>query len=823
MADDRGAQQPADPPEGGPAEPSAPDGEQVEVPKAVPVLPARHHIIFPHMVAPLELRPGPESQLIDLALAGEKMIGVAAARDPEKETLAPEDLHQVGSAVLIHRMFRMPDGTRRCLVQGVQRIRITRYTQTHPFFIAEVEPLVEAVTDDEELDALKRSLLAIFQQVVEESPQLPEDLYVSALNVDEGSTLADLVAANLSLELADRQAILEELDVARRLRRVAQAASTELEILKIGSKIQSEAQDEMQKAQREYYLRQQLKAIQKELGEAEEGSEIEELRQRVEEANMPEAAHKAATRELERLSRMPTAAAEYTTARTYLEWLLDVPWQVSTDDRLDVEQAQKILDEDHYDLDKVKDRIVEYLAVRKLKEDMKGPILCFVGPPGVGKTSLGQSIARALGRKFVRMSLGGIRDEAEIRGHRRTYVGALPGRIVQGLRNAGTNNPVFMLDEIDKVGADFRGDPSAALLEVLDPEQNHAFSDHYLEVPLDLSQVMFITTANILDTVPPALRDRMEVLPLPGYTEQEKVLIAERFLIPRQLNEHGLKRKQLAIRRSALRTIIGGYTREAGVRNLERQIATICRRVAKEVAMGKDKPVRVSDKEVEDLLGPVQFFAEAALREGQTGVVAGLAYTPAGGEILFVEATGYPGKGELKLTGHLGEVMRESAEAGLSYVRARADHYGIDPSVFDKVNIHIHVPAGQVPKDGPSAGVAMVTAVVSLLSQRPARSDAAMTGEITLRGVVLPIGGVKEKCLAAHRAGIKDVILPAKNEKDLEDIPEELRDEIDYVFVETVDDVLAAALEPDRATRKKAATKRRRKRARKKSKARKKS
>jgi len=798
---------------------SEPPGDQIVVPRALPVLPARRHIIFPHMVAPLELKAGPESQLIDLALAGDKMIGVVAARDPEEDDLTPEDLYQVGTAVLVHRMFRMPDGSRRCLVQGVRRIQTIEYTQTHPFFIAQVEVLAEQAVDGEGVEALKRSLLGIFQQVVAESPQLPEDLYISALNVDEAGTLADLVAANLSLELDDRQAILEELDVSKRLRRVAQGASTELEILKIGSKIQSEAQDEMQKAQRDYYLRQQLKAIQKELGEAEEGPEIEELRQRVEAAHMPEPAHKAALREVERLSRMPTASAEYTTARTYLEWLLDVPWSRSTEDQLDVPQAQRILDEDHYDLDKVKDRIVEYLAVRKLKHDMKGPILCFVGPPGVGKTSLGQSIARALGRKFVRMSLGGIRDEAEIRGHRRTYVGALPGRIIQGIRNAGTSNPVFMLDEIDKVGADFRGDPSAALLEVLDPEQNHSFSDHYLEVPADLSKVIFITTANILDTVPPALRDRMEVLPLPGYTEEEKVHIAERFLIPRQRKEHGLKGKQLTIARSALRAMISGYTREAGVRNLERQIATICRRVAKRVAMGSKQAARVTAKEVEAYLGPVQFFSEVALRQGQTGVVAGLAYTPTGGEVLFIEATGYPGKGELKLTGQLGDVMRESAEAGLSYVRSHAERFGIDPWTFDKLDLHIHVPAGQVPKDGPSAGVAMVTALVSLLSRRPARSDVAMTGEITLRGVVLPIGGVKEKCLAGHRAGLKEIILPAKNRKDLEDIPEELRHELKYVFVDSIDEVLEAALEPGKGPRKRAAARRGPKGSRKKPKA----
>ncbi len=776
------------------AEPALGNGPNV--PKELPLLPARRHVIFPHMVAPVTLAPGPEAQLIDLALAGPRMIAIVAAREPDKEHLAPGDLYSIGSAVVIHKMFRMPDGGRQCLVQGVARIRVTEYTQTEPFFIAQVEQLRDIEPAKDELEPLRRSVLGIFQQVVEQSPQLPEELFVSALNVDDAATLADLVAANLGLELAERQEILEMLDVRERLERMAAAASSELEVLKLGSRIQSEAQDEMQKAQREYFLRQQLKAIQKELGE-EEGSEIEELREKIQAANMPEQALAAAERELDRLSRMSTASAEYTTSRTYLEWLLDVPWSVLTEDKLSIDRAQRVLDEDHYDLDKVKDRIIEYLAVRKLKDDMRGPILCFVGPPGVGKTSLGRSIARALGRKFVRLSLGGVRDEAEIRGHRRTYVGALPGRIIQGIRNAGTRNPVFMLDEVDKVGADFRGDPSAALLEVLDPEQNFAFSDHYLEAPFDLSQVMFITTANILDTIPPALRDRMETLTLPGYTEEEKVFIAERFLLPRQLDAHGLTRKQLWVSRPAVRAIISSYTREAGVRNLEREIATVCRRTAKAVAAGRRKPTRVKPENLEEHLGPVKFFSEVAPRRGQTGVVCGLAYTPTGGDIIFVEATRYPGKGDLRLTGQLGDVMKESAEAALSYVRSRGTALGIADDVFRDSDIHIHVPAGQIPKDGPSAGVAMVTAVVSLLTGRPARSDTAMTGEITLRGVVLPIGGVKEKCLGAHRAGIRRVVLPAKNRKDLVDVPEELRDELDYVFVEQIDDVLKVALELD--------------------------
>ena len=790
--------------------PDAPQGDEHRIPAALPILPLQEQVIYPQMVAPLQVSAGPESDLVDVALAGEKMIGLVAAKTAKGEGLLPDDLYERGTAALILRMMKLPDESRRLLVQGVARIELGDFAKLEPYMIAKVTRLQETEEKSEELEALRRQLLNMFREIVEQAPHLPEEAYVSALNVDSIGTLADLVAANLNLELPDRQAILEELDVGKRLRRVSELASKELEIVRIGSKIQSEAKTEIDKAQREYILRQQLKAIQKELGEGEEGeAEIEELRKRVDAAHMPEAAHAAATREVDRLSRMHPSSAEYTTARTYVDWLLDMPWSVATEDAIDLHHAQKVLDEDHYDLEKVKNRIVEYLAVRKLKADMKGPILCFVGPPGTGKTSVGRSIARAMGRKFIRISLGGVRDEAEIRGHRRTYVGALPGRIIQGIKNAGTNNPVFMLDEVDKLGADFRGDPSAALLEVLDPEQNYSFSDHYLDVPFDLSKVFFICTANILDTIPPALQDRMETLTLPGYTDEEKIRIAQQFLIPRQLDAHGLQRKHLRISRAALKAIINGYTREAGVRNLEREIGTICRKVARDVAAGKDGMVAVKPDDLHGYLGPVQFLTETALRKGQTGVVCGLAYTPAGGEILFIEATRMPGTQKVNVTGQVGDVMRESAEAALSYVRTNAARLGIAEGFFKDSDIHIHVPAGAIPKDGPSAGVAMATALVSLLTGRPARSDTAMTGEITLRGQVMPIGGVKQKSLAAHRARIKRVVLPKHNAKDLEELSEELRQSLQFILVDRIDDVLEAALENGSPERRRKASRRR--------------
>ncbi len=790
------------------AEPA--NGDGVEVPNALPALPLRRHVVYPQMIFPLEAAPGPEAALIDAALAGRGMIALIATKNPDAEPVKPEHLYARGTATKIFRMIKLPDGSRRVLCQGISRIEILEYSQTEPFLIVRVRAIEEPEEKDdkEELEGYQQGLLRIFDKIVDESPQLPDEVKIHAVNVERAGSLADLIAANLNLELVERQEILELIDPLARVRRVTELASRELERLKIGTRIEEEAHEEMTKAQREYYLRQQLRAIQKELGEG-EGPEVEmeELRERIEAANMPEAAQAAAMREVDRLSRMPSASAEYTTARTYVDWLLDIPWSVSSEDCIDIAEAQRILDEDHYDLDKVKDRIVEHLAVRKLKDDMRGPILCFYGPPGTGKTSLGQSIARAMGRKFVRISLGGVRDEAEIRGHRRTYVGALPGRIVQSIKNCGTNNPIFMLDEIDKLGADFRGDPSAALLEVLDPEQNHAFSDHYIDVPFDLSRVIFICTANVLEPIPPALHDRMETLALPGYTDAEKIQIARRFLIPRQLEGHGLKHKHLRISKAALKRIIDGYTREAGLRNLEREIGTICRKVAKEVAMGNDKPTSVTGKSLEDYLGPTSFFSETALRKGQRGVVCGLAYTPAGGDILFVEATRMPGDRRLQITGQLGDVMKESAEAALSYVRSNAEHLGIEAGFFEHSDIHIHVPAGGIPKDGPSAGVSMATALVSLLTSTPARSDTGMTGEITLRGQVLPIGGVKQKVLAAHRAGIKRVILPARNERDLEDIPQELIEGLEFVFVQNLDEVIDAALEAPSRQRQRPAAK----------------
>ncbi|MGD8240854.1 MAG: endopeptidase La [Armatimonadota bacterium] len=779
-----------------------------ELPKALPALPLRRNVVYPQMIFPLEAVAGPEATLIDAALAGRGIIALVATKNPDAEISAPTDLYTIGTATKIFRMMKMPDGSRRVLCQGISRIEITRWAQTEPFLIGRVRAIAEAEEKegDEQLAAYRQGLLRIFNNIVDESPALPDEVKVHALNVESSGSLADLVAANLNLELPERQEILELIDPLARLQRVTEFASRELERLKIGSRIEEEAQEEMTKAQRDYFLRQQLRAIQKELGEAEgPEAEVEELRERVEEAKMPEAAHAAAMRELDRLARISTASAEYTTARTYVDWLLDVPWSLSSEDSIDLRAAQRVLDDDHYDLDKVKDRILEYLAVRKLKDDMKGPILCFVGPPGTGKTSLGQSIAHAMGRNFVRISLGGVRDEAEIRGHRRTYVGALPGRIVQGIKNAGTNNPIFMLDEIDKLGADFRGDPSAALLEVLDPEQNHAFSDHYIDVPFDLSHVIFICTANVLDTVPPALQDRMETLTLPGYTDAEKIQIARQFLIPRQLDAHGLKRRQLRLSDAALKRIIGGYTREAGLRNLEREIGTVCRKAAKAVATGRRKPASVTVRNIEDYLGAPRFFSETALRRGQVGVVCALAYTPAGGDILFVEATRMPGSMRVQVTGHIGDVMKESAEAALSFVRSNAKRLGIDPNFFENTDIHIHVPAGGTPKDGPSAGVSMATALVSLLTSTPARSDTAMTGEITLRGQVLPIGGVKQKVLAAHRARIKRIILPRRNENDLEDIPKELTEGLEFIFVERLHEVIDAALEKEAARRRRAA------------------
>jgi len=777
------------------------------IPEILPVLPLKDTVIYPHIIVPLLITREELVQLIDDALTADRLVAAVASKE-EVESPEPEQIYDIGTAAAIIRMLKMPDGSMQLFVQGVQRIRIVEYVEKEPYLKAKVEKVKENIEETVEVEGLARNVLAQFKKMVSMAPYLPNEIFVAAMNINEPNNLADFIASNINITLEEKQDLLEALDVKDRLEKLTLFLNKELEILEIGSKIQSQVQTEMTKSQREYFLREQLKAIQKELGEVDERTmEINEFREKIEQSGMPDEAVKEAERELDRLAKMPVAAAEYTVARTYLEWLTSLPWNLSTEDNLDIERAREVLDEDHYDLDKVKERIIEYLAVRKLKKDMKGPILCFVGAPGVGKTSLGQSIARALGRKFVRISLGGMHDEAEIRGHRRTYIGALPGRIIQGIRKAGSNNPVFMLDEVDKIGADFRGDPAAALLEVLDPEQNHTFSDHYLDVPFDLSKVMFITTANTPIPVHPALLDRMEVLELPGYTEVEKVHIAVDHLIPRQLEEHGLKKSQLQFSEEALSGIIRGYTREAGVRNLEREIASICRKIAKDIATGKRKSKKINQRDLHDLLGPSKFRFEVLEEADEVGVATGLAWTESGGDVLFVESQVMPGDGELILTGKLGDVMQESAKAALTYCRSIADRYGVEPDFFKNNDMHVHVPAGAIPKDGPSAGVTMATALMSSIIQRKVRKEVGMTGEITLRGKVLPIGGLKEKILAAHRSGVKMVIIPEDNEKYLEEIPDFIRKDLEFVPVKHVDEVLKIALYPDGKAVKKPARK----------------
>ena len=770
--------------------------QEQNLPEQVPIMPIRDMVVFPKMILPMFVGDERLVRLVDEAVVQDRFMGLLALREG-KEEITPESLYQVGILVLIQKMLKMPDGTLRLIIQGVSRMRVLEFVQTEPYFKARVQPLEDRMVEDLEIQALVVNIKGLFKKFLDMSPHLPPELGIIALNVDHPGNLADLVAANLNVKVEEKQEILEALDVKERLQKVLRLLNREVQILELGSKIQSEIKGQMDKVQRDFYLREQLKAIQRELGEVDDRTaEIQELREKIEKAGMPEEAKSVALRELDRLSKMPPAAAEYTVSRTYLDWLVELPWSVYTEDNLDIERARKVLDEDHYDLEKVKKRIVEYLAVRKLKPDAKGPILCFVGPPGTGKTSLGQSIARALGRKFVRLSLGGVRDEAEIRGHRRTYVGALPGRIIQGIRKAGSSNPIFMLDEVDKLGSDFRGDPSSALLEVLDPEQNHSFSDHYLEVPYDLSRVMFITTANVLEAIPAPLRDRMEVLELPGYTLEEKVMIAKQYIIPRQLEAHGLTRDAISFEKRAIEKIIKEYTREAGVRNLEREIAAICRAVASEYAAGRARKVTVKPSSLTAYLGQPKFYSEVAERTAQAGVATGLAWTPVGGDILFVEATKMPGKKSLTLTGQLGDVMKESAQAALSFIRANAQKFGVDPDFFEKYDIHVHVPAGAIPKDGPSAGVTILAALLSLLTDRPVRPDVAMTGEITLRGMVLPVGGIKEKVLAAHRAGIQTVILPEKNRRDLEEVPENVRKEMRFHFIKRMEEIASLALRP---------------------------
>jgi len=765
-----------------------------EIPETVPVLPLRSMVMFPGMVIPASIGRPSSVRLIEETVVSHRYVGVFAQRSPEVEEPKPEDLYSMGVVCRIVKFLRSPDpndSPHTAILQGIRRMQIADWTQLDPYLVGTVALPEEVKEESKEIDALMVNLRRLALRLIELTPNIPQEVGVLIQNIEDPSQLLDLVTGGINAQVEQKQDILETLKLRKRFDKVNKLLTEQLELLELGNRIQSQVKDTIDKNQREYYLRQQLKAIQQELGEGDEQAEqLAEIRKKIEEARLPEEAQKEADRQLQRLRGMPQAAAEYGVIRTYLEWLSDLPWAKSTEDKLDVGTARKILDEDHFDLEQVKERILEFLAVRKLKGDTKGPILCFVGPPGVGKTSLGRSIARAMGREFLRMSLGGIRDEAEIRGHRRTYVGALPGRIIQGLRRVGTNNPVFMLDEIDKVGSDFRGDPSSALLEVLDPEQNDTFSDNYLEVTFDLSKVLFITTGNVLETIPPPLKDRMEVIEIPGYTEEEKVKIADRYLLPRQLKENGLTEEQVRLSDETVKEIIGRYTKEAGLRNLERRIGSLCRKVARRVAEGETVEAEISVDQLDDLLGPRKFFAEAAERTQVPGVATGLAWTPSGGEILFVEATKMPGKGELILTGQLGDVMKESAQAALSYVRSQAESLQIHNEEFQKDDIHVHVPAGAIPKDGPSAGLALLAALVSLLSDRCVKGDVAMTGEITLRGLVLPVGGIKEKVLAAKRAGIKEIILPDKNEGDLRDVPEELRGKLTFHFISRIDEAM---------------------------------
>jgi len=777
----------------------------LSIPGELPVLPLRDTVLFPNSFMPLAVAREASVRLIDEATASGRMIGVFTQRDASVEEPVLEDLYAIGTATHIHKMFKLPDGSLRLIVQGLARVRLERIVQTRPYLRGAVVSAEEILREEDhlEIDALQRNIKSNFQNVVSLSPVLSDDLQALAANITDPGKLADFIASSLTtIGTPVKQEVLDTLDIRARMDALNRILIKELEVLELGSKIQSQVQSDVGKNQREYFLREQLKAIQKELGEGDDQArEIDELRTKVDAAGMPESVRKEALRELDRLSKMPVAAAEYTVSRTYMDWIVALPWSKRTEDSIDLRKTKEVLDADHSGLEKVKDRVIEYLAVRKLNPDVKGPILCFLGPPGVGKTSLAKSIANSLGRKFVRVSLGGMRDEAEIRGHRRTYIGALPGQIIQGLRRAESKNPVFILDEIDKLGSDFRGDPASALLEVLDPEQNNSFRDHYLDVPFDLSEVLFLTTANVLDPVPPALRDRMEVLELAGYTEEEKLKIAIEHLISKQIKNHGLSAENVEFTEKAIRAVIRGYTREAGVRNLEREIGALCRKIARRRAEGDEARIVVTDEVVVEMLGAPTFLdEEIENRTKDPGLAVGLAWTPAGGEVLFVEASRMQGGGSLTLTGHLGDVMKESARTALSWFRAHATRYGVDPEFYKDAEVHLHVPSGAIPKDGPSAGVTMVTALASELSSRPVRGDVAMTGEITLSGRVLPVGGIKEKVLAARRHGIREVILPRQNEKNIkEDLTEELRSELTIHYVTHIEEVTSIALMPSSA------------------------
>ena len=776
--------------------------EQFKIPEILPMLPVRDTVIFPYMILPLFVGRESSIKAVDEALAKDRMIFLATQKIATDDNPKPEAIYKVGTAAMVMKMLKLPDGRVKILVQGLAKGIIREYIHEKPLFAVRVQRVVEPLPGEisVETEALIRSVKEQSEKVLSLKGILSPDVLAILEQIEEPGRLADLVASNLKLKIEEAQQVLETFHPLQRLKKINEYLSKELQVSTMQAKIQSQAREEMTKTQREYFLREQLKAIKSELGEIDEkAQEINELREKIKKAKMPPEVDKEANKQVNRLEQMHPESAEATIVRTYLDWLVELPWSESTVDNLDIKKAKQVLDEDHYNLEKVKERILEYLGVRKLKEKMKGPILCFVGPPGVGKTSLGKSIARALGRKFTRISLGGIRDEAEIRGHRRTYIGSLPGRIIQGVKTAGSNNPVFMLDEIDKVGTDFRGDPSAALLEALDPEQNFAFSDHYLNVPFDLSKVMFITTANILDPVPPALKDRMEVLNLAGYTSEEKLKITQQFLFPRQLEENGITRENLTISEEAILRIISQYTKEAGVRNLEREIASICRKVARKIAEDEKGPFPVTNLNIHKYLGPPKFLPEEELEVNEIGVATGLAWTPVGGEILHVETTTMKGKGNLTLTGHLGDVMKESAQAALSYTRSKSKEFDLDPDFYEKLDVHIHVPAGAIPKDGPSAGVTMAASLISALTRIPVRKDVAMTGEITLRGRVLPVGGLKEKTLAALRANIKNIVIPDQNQKDLEEIPKYIRRKINFTFAQNMGDILKVALVPEKA------------------------